>query len=97
MNEGWRELGHTWLLLSIVPILAWAISNWWTGPMSVKKLTRWFAGLPLTIVATHSLMAWLVLSSTEAAGWNSGGHEALLLAVVPIVAWAIVQRWRRQQ
>jgi hypothetical protein len=36
-GEGWRELGHTWLLLSIVPILAWAISNWWTGRRRSRK------------------------------------------------------------
>jgi hypothetical protein len=27
--EEWRSLGHTWLLLAIIPILAWATSNWW--------------------------------------------------------------------
>ena len=37
-------------------------------------------------VATHSLLAGLVLSSTEAAGWNDWGHYGLLLAVVPILA-----------
>jgi hypothetical protein len=51
-------------------------------------LIRWFANLPLTLVAAHSLMAGLVLSSTEAAGWNDWGHEALLLVIVPVLAWA---------
>lgn len=49
-----------------------------------RKLARWFAGL-LTLVAAHSLMAGLVLSATEAAGWNDWGHQGLLLAIVPIV------------
>ena len=53
-------------------------------PMSVKRLARWFASLPLTLVAANSLMGGLVLSSTEAVGRNDWGHEALLLAVVPI-------------
>jgi hypothetical protein len=40
----------------------------------------------LTIVATHSLLAGLVLSSTEAEGWNDWGQ---LMAVVPIIGWAL--------
>ena len=47
------------------------------------KLIRWFAGLPLTMVAAHSILAGAVLSSTEAIGWNDLGHEALLLSIVP--------------
>ncbi len=50
----------------------------------------------LTIVATNSLLGGLVLSATEAAGWNDWGHEGLLLAVVPIVGWAVLQRWAKR-
>ena len=49
---------------------------------------KWFADLPLTIVATSSLLAGLVLSSTEAAGWNEWGHDGPLLAAIRILAWA---------
>ncbi len=57
------------------------------------KLIRWLAGLPLTLVAAHSLLAGLVLSSTEAAGWNDWGHYVLLLATVPIVRWSVARWW----
>lgn len=32
----------------------------------VTRLVRWFANLPLTVVAAHSLLIGLVFSSTEA-------------------------------
>ncbi len=57
------------------------------------QFLKWFADLPITIVATSSPLAGLVLSSTEAAGRNEWGHEGLLLAVVPIVDWALAGRW----
>ena len=60
------------------------------------KQIHWFARLPLTMVATHSLLAGLVLSSTEAAGLNDWGHEGLLLAMIPIVGWLILQ-WVRSR
>ena len=44
-----------------------------TLPTSLSKALRWFTGLPLTIVATQPLLFALVLSSTEAAGWNDWG------------------------
>ncbi len=58
-----------------------------------KKTIHWFAGLPLTMVAAHSLLAGLVLSSTEAAGWNDWGHEGLLLAALPTIGWAVANWW----
>ena len=58
-------------------------------------MIRWLAGLPLTMVAAHSLLAGLVLSSTEAGGWNDWWHEGLLLTVVPIVGWAVLQHLQR--
>ena len=58
---------------------------------AISSAFRWFAGLPLTIIATHSLLAVLVLSSTEAAGWNDWGHEGLLFAILPILGWLILQ------
>ena len=36
------------------------------------RCLQWFADLPLTIIATSSLLAGLVLISTEAAGWKDG-------------------------
>ncbi len=56
------------------------------------RFLKWFAELPLTMVATSSLLVGLVLSSTEAAGLNEWGHEGLLAAVVPIVVWWALQR-----
>jgi len=47
-------------------------------------------------VAAHSLLAGLVLSSTEAAGWNDWGHYGLLLSILPIVAWFIANWWIQQ-
>jgi hypothetical protein len=45
--------------------------------------------LPVTIVAANSLFAGLILSACEAAGWISWGHEALLVGIVPVTAWAM--------
>jgi hypothetical protein len=58
----------------------------------LRKLLHRFASLPLLLVAAYSLLLGLVLSATEAAGWNDGGHYGLLLAVVPIIGWAAA-RW----
>ena len=52
----------------------------------ITYIVRWFASLPLALVAAHSVFAGLVVSSTEAAGWNNWRHYGLLLAVVPIIA-----------
>lgn len=60
-------------------------------------MVRWFASLPLTLVAAHSLLAALVLSSTESIGWNTWGHEFLLLPIVPIIAWAVANWWIGQK
>ena len=62
-------------------------------PHTFKQAVRWFADLPVAIVAAHSLFAGTVLSSTEAAGWNGWGHEASIVMVLPIVAWAVARRW----
>jgi hypothetical protein len=60
-------------------------------------MIRWFAGLPLTEVAAHSLLAGLVLSALEVAGRIGWGHEALLVANVPIMAWAVARWWIDRQ
>jgi hypothetical protein len=52
-------------------------------------LARWFASLPVTIVAGHSILVGLIASAAEAAAWIDWGHEALLLAAVPILARAV--------
>lgn len=59
----------------------------------MRRVIHWFASLPLMLVAAQSLIVGLVLSSTEAAGWNEWGHEGLLLAAIPNVGWAVA-RWR---
>jgi len=38
-------------------------------------------------------MAGLAFSTMEAVGWISWGHEALLLAIVPILGWAAAHWW----
>ena len=58
------------------------------------RFLRWFADLPLTIVATSALLAGLVRSSTEAAKCNGWGHYGLLAATVPIVCWLVMQGLR---
>jgi hypothetical protein len=62
-----------------------------------KRMIRWFARLPLTEVAAHSLIAGVVSSALETAGRISWGHEALLVANVPIVAWAAAQWWTNRK
>jgi len=54
---------------------------------------RWYAGLQLAMVAAHSLMAGLVLSAMAAEGWINWGRDGLLLAIVPILAWAAAYWW----
>ena len=63
-----------------------------TGSSS-RMMIRWFAGVSLTEVAAHSLLTGLVLSALETAGRIGWGHEALLVANVPIVAWAAARWW----
>lgn len=54
----------------------------------LKKLARWFASIPISIVALHSIMLGTLTSAGEYDGWISWGHEASVLMVVPIVASA---------
>ena len=56
-------------------------------------MIRWYAGLSLTIVASNCLMAGSVFSAMEAADLIRWGHDALLLAIVPIVGWATARWW----
>ena len=65
--------------------------------VSFEKPLRWFANLPVALVAAHSLFAGTVLSSTEAAGWNTWGHETSIVMVVPILAWAVARWWSTQR
>lgn len=52
-----------------------------SGPVSLLlRFLKWFSDLSLTIVATSLLLAGLVISSTDAAGWNDQGYHGLLLA-----------------
>jgi len=55
----------------------------------MKCLVRWFASLPISIVALHSIMLGMITSAAEYDGWISWGHEASVLMVVPIVVWAV--------
>ena len=59
----------------------------------MKKIAIWFASLPLDLVAEHSLLPGLALSSMESAEWRAMGHTWLLLAIIPIVAWAASKWW----
>jgi hypothetical protein len=56
-----------------------------------------FAHVPLIVVAGRSLIAGMVCSALETAGSIGWGHEALLLAVVPIVGWAGAHWWTNGQ
>jgi hypothetical protein len=58
-------------------------------PRRRSAIARWLASFPLTIVAANSLFIGLILSVCEAAGWIDWGHEALLVAIVPVTAWAV--------
>ena len=49
--------------------------------------------LKLTTVAVHSLLGALVLSAAQSVERNNWKHEALLLAVVPVVACAGARWW----
>lgn len=60
-------------------------------------MIRWLAKLPLTEVATRSLLAGLLLSAMETEGQIAWGHEALLLANVPILGWAVARWWIDQK
>ena len=54
---------------------------------------RWYAGLPPLIVGGIPLIAGLVLSAVEAAGWIFCGNYGVALPVLPVVAWAIAGWW----
>lgn len=53
------------------------------------RFARWFAALPVSIVALHSIMLGTIASAAEYDGWITWGHEASGLMVVPIVVWAV--------
>ena len=57
------------------------------------RVLHWFSGLPITIVAAHSIFAGLVASACESAGWIDWGNEASILMVVPILGWAAIRWW----
>lgn len=58
-------------------------------PRGCPAFVRWLTSFPLTIVAANSLFAGLILSACEAAGWIGWGHEVFLVALVPVIAWAL--------
>ena len=57
------------------------------------RLARWFASIPISIVALHSIMVGTIASVAEYDGWITWGHEASGAMVLPIVAWALCA-WR---
>jgi hypothetical protein len=59
-------------------------------------MIRWYAGLPLTIVAAHSLLAGLVFSAVECRRVDYLGHEGLLLTLVSILKGRSALVSRRQ-
>jgi hypothetical protein len=57
--------------------------------MLLRKTTRWFASLPISIVALHSIMVGTITSAAKYDGWITWGHEASVPMVMPIVVWAM--------
>jgi len=55
----------------------------------LKTPFRWFASLPISIVALNSIMLGTITSAAEYDGWITWGHEASGLMVVPIAVWAV--------
>jgi hypothetical protein len=51
-------------------------------------IVRWLTSFASTIVAFNSLFVGLILSVCEAIGWIRWGHEAFLVSIVPVIAWA---------
>jgi hypothetical protein len=62
-------------------------------PGWTRKIVRWFSDLQVASVATQSLTAGMLLSAMESSGRIDWGHETLLLANVPIIAWAVARWW----
>ena len=60
-------------------------------------MMEWLAGLPVSTVAINAMLPGLVLCTCETAGWSEKGREELLLAIVPIVAWAVARWWVDRQ
>lgn len=56
-----------------------------------RLMVRKLADVPMSVIAGHSLTAGMVGSALETAGRITRGHEALLLAMVPIVGWSVAQ------
>jgi hypothetical protein len=52
-------------------------------------IVRWFASLPISIVALHSILLGTISSAAEYDGWISWGHEASVLMAVPILVWLV--------
>jgi hypothetical protein len=60
-------------------------------------MIRWFASLPVSSVAISALFPGLLLSACESAGWAELGHDELLYAILPIIAWAAARWWTDTQ
>jgi hypothetical protein len=58
-----------------------------------ERFVRWFGNLPLTVVGGYSLLAGMLFSAMESSGWIDWGNEEILLAIVPIAAWAVARTW----
>lgn len=54
----------------------------------MTRFIHWFASLPISIVALHSIMVGTITSAAEYDGRITWGHEMSVLMVVPIVLWA---------
>ncbi len=55
----------------------------------MKRFIHWFASLPISIVALHSIMLGTITSAAEFDGWITWAHEVSGLMVAPIVLWAV--------
>ena len=58
----------------------------------MRKLIRWYAGLPIGLVGAHSAFFGLFFIGAELDGWIDWGVDASLLMMAPIVLWAMLQR-----
>jgi hypothetical protein len=56
-------------------------------------MIRWFASIPVSDIAEAFVFPGLALSISQQGYWADWGHLALLLATIPVVAWAFSNWW----
>lgn len=58
----------------------------------MRRLIRWYAGLPIGLIGAHSAFLALLCVGAELDGWIDWGVDASLVMMVPVVLWAMLQR-----